>query len=39
LQGDHLLEKPENVSEFDGCQGNISKTTKSQGNVIGKCCQ
>jgi len=25
--------KPENVREFDSCQGNIREFTKNQGNV------
>ena len=32
-QGDHLSGKPENVREFDSCQGNVKDFTKSHGNV------
>jgi len=33
IQGDHLSGKPENVREFDTCQGNVRDFTKNQGNV------
>jgi len=33
FQDDHLSGKPENVREFDSCQGNVGDFTKSPGNV------
>jgi len=33
MQSDHLSGQPENVREFDSCQGNVRDFTKSQGNV------
>jgi len=32
-QGDHLSGKPENVREFDSCQGTVMDFTNSHGNV------
>jgi len=43
LQGDQLSGKPENVREFETCQGNVRDYVNGQGIVRemsgGKCCQ
>jgi len=34
MQGDDLSGKPENVREFDRCQGNVRDFTKCQGKYL-----